>query len=70
MKLRKYVETEVKRRGVYKTQVLKELATKSGVSLLTLQNVERGATMQAYPKAKSVSEATGGKVRVQDLCEA
>ena len=40
-----------------------------GVAILTLQNVERGGKMQNYDKAKQVSEATGGKVSIKDLCE-
>lgn len=52
-----------------KTAVLRELSAKAKVSLLTLQGVERGATMRLYDKAKAVSEATGGKVRIIDICE-
>ena len=78
MTLAKYVEEELSRRNkkakksdppAYKTNVLKELAKKSGVSLLTLQNVERGGKIQLYAKAKAVSDATGGRVKVEDLCE-
>lgn len=69
MKLSEYVAKEVKRQGKNKTAILKELAQVSNVSLLTLQGAERGATMRMYDKAKAVSDATGGKVRISDLCE-
>lgn len=69
MTLSEYVELEVKRTKMNKTAVLKALAEESKVSLLTLQGVERGATMRLYDKAQSVSKATGGKVSVQELCE-
>jgi hypothetical protein len=69
VKLSEYVAKEAKRVGTNKTTILKELAQKSGVSLLTLQTAERGATMRMYDKAKAVSDATDGKVKVSDLCE-
>lgn len=69
MKLSKWVEKQVKETKEYKTTVLKKLAERSGVSFLTLQKAELGAMMGSYKKAKSVSEATGGKVTVKDLCE-
>ena len=78
MKLSEYVAEEVERRNkkkkkadapITKTAFLRELSDKCSVSLLTLQGVERGATMRRYDKAKAVSESTGGKVTVQDLCE-
>lgn len=73
MTLAKYVEEEMKRREkaeqpVYKTNILKELAKKSKVSLLTLQNVERGGKIKLYDKALAISKATGGKVKVEELC--
>ena len=70
MKLAKWVEAQVKKTGEFKTHVLKGLSESSGVSLLTLQQVERGGRMTNYTKAKQVSEATGGKVTIKDLCEA
>lgn len=79
MKLDKYVQKELKRRQreqesdgdtkVFKTDILKELAKASKVSLLTLQNAERGGKISTYMKAKAISEATGGQVTVKDLCE-
>jgi hypothetical protein len=54
---------------IYKTNILKELAKSSKVSLLTLQNIERGGKIQLYAKARAISEATGGKVKVEELCE-
>lgn len=75
MTLDRYVVAELKKlnanggKRVGKTEFLKRLAEKSNVSLLTLQNVERGGKIVQYPKAKQVSAATGGKVTVKDLCE-
>lgn len=76
MTLDRYVVAELKKlnppggpRVVGKTEFLRRLAEKSGVSLLTLQNVERGGKIVQYPKAKQVSDATGGKVTIEDLCE-
>ncbi len=69
MTLSEYVELEVKRTDKNKTAVLRDLAKVSGVSLLTLQGAERGATMRRYDKAQAVSQATGGKVTVKELCE-
>lgn len=76
MKLDRYVVAELKRLNarkngtrIGKTAFLRELAEKSGVSLLTLQNVERGGRIVRYDKAKQVSKATGGKVTIRDLCE-
>lgn len=76
MTLAKYIEVELKRRrkasengSVHKTAILKELSEKCSVSLLTLQNVERGGKIRLYQKAKAISDATGGVVKVEDLCE-
>lgn len=78
MTLAKYVEEELSRRQkklnksdlpVFKTNILKELAEASKVSLLTLQNIERGGKIRLYAKAKAISDATGGKVKVEELCE-
>jgi len=70
MKLAKWVEDQVRKTGGFKTHILKDLAARSGVSLLTLQQVERGGRMDSYTKAKQVSEATDNKVKIRDLCEA
>lgn len=69
MNLTIWVNKQAEKLGVYKTNVLKDLAKKSGVSFLTLQILERGGKMQNYDKAKAVSEATDGKVTIKDLCE-
>lgn len=73
MTLAKYVQEEMKRRKkakepTFKTNILKELAKESGVSLLTLQNVERGGKIKLYDKALAISKATDGKVKVEELC--
>ncbi len=52
-----------------KTAILKDLATQSGGSLVTLQFVCRGSRLVSYPKARAVSLATGGRVTVRELCE-
>lgn len=70
MKLQVWVNKEAEKNNIYKTNVLRDLAKKSGVSFLTLQIVERGGKMSNYEKAKKVSEATQGKVTIKDLCEA
>jgi hypothetical protein len=69
MKLAIWVAKEVKKRKISKTKVLKELSAQSEVSVLTLQIAERGGKMSLYAKAKQVSEATGNKVSVKELCE-
>lgn len=69
MKLSEWVAAKAKKTKKTKTAILKELATVSGVSLLTLQIAERGAPLSRYPKAKSISEATKGAVTIEDLCE-
>lgn len=69
MKLNTYVASEVKKTGKNKTAILKHLAQESSVSLLTLQGVERGATLEKFSKAKAVSDATGGAVSVLELLD-
>lgn len=69
MKFTEWVAKKAKKENDFKTNILKALSQKCGVSLLTLQNVERGGRMDSYAKAKQVSEATGGKVTVQELCD-
>lgn len=69
MRLNTFVAREVERLGTNRTAVLKDLAKKAKVSLLTLQSVERGAMMRLFDKAKSVSEATGGEVTIMELCD-
>jgi hypothetical protein len=69
VKLTEWVAKEVQRLRTNKTTVLTVLARKARVSLMVLQGVERGARMGQYAKAKAVSEATGGKVTIKELCE-
>ncbi len=52
-----------------KTRFLREFGKKVKVSLVTLQVAERGGKIRRYDKAKAVSEGTGGKVSVYDLCD-
>lgn len=67
MTLNKYIQQEVKRQSKSKTALLKELSQKTGVSLLTLQRAERGELLKLYPKAKLISDATGGAVKPSEL---
>jgi len=69
MKLSIWIAKQGNQQGLGKTAVLRNLAELSDVSLLTLQIVERGGQMNNYKKAKAVSEATKGKVKIIDLCE-
>ena len=69
MTLHEYVDQETERTGVSRRKVLAVLAERSGVSLMTLGPVDRGAKMQNYPKAKAIEDATRGKVTIKDLCE-
>lgn len=69
MKLHTYVAREVKNTGQNKTNILKGISKASGVSLLTLQSVERGSTLELFSKAKAVSEATDGQVTVLELLD-
>jgi transcriptional regulator with XRE-family HTH domain len=69
MKFKAYVSLLVKSEKTTKTKVLEKLAEQSGISLLTLQHVERGSTLKLYDKAKKLSEATNGRVKISDLCE-
>ena len=46
-----------------------ELAEKAGVSYTTIKSARRGMKLKTYTVAKSISDATGGKVTVKDLCE-
>lgn len=72
MKLAVWVAKEMikdKKNPQSKTAVLKKLSADSGVSLLTLQGVERGGKLVLFPKAKAISEATGGKVTPLELVQ-
>ncbi len=48
---------------------LQELAETAEVSYTTLKSVRRGMRLKKYDVAKRVSEATGGKVTIKELCE-
>jgi len=48
---------------------LKSLASQAGVSYAQIKAVYAGKIMNRYDKAKAISEATKGQVRVEDLCE-
>lgn len=47
----------------------RDLAEKSGVSYTTIKSVRKGMKVKLYAIAKAISDATGGKVSVEALCE-
>lgn len=70
MKFPEYVKQQVKvRKHANKTEFLKEFAKECGVAFVTLSVLERGSTLVRYDKAKKLSEATGNKVTIRELCE-
>lgn len=69
MKFQKWVAQQVEKTGLSKTRVLKELSTKCGVSLITLQTAERGGVLRNYEKAQQVSKGTKGAVSAEELCK-
>jgi hypothetical protein len=75
MKFPEYVKQQVnaKNKGseqkTNKTQFLKEFSVKCGVAFATLTSLERGLQLVRYDKAKQVSDATGNKVTIRELCE-
>jgi len=63
MKLADYVEREG--RGA-----IARISRESGVSYTTVHAIARhGQTLSRYDLAKQISDATGGAVTVEDLCE-
>lgn len=48
---------------------MRQLAADAGVSYTTIKAVRKGMKLRLYDVAKKISEATGGQVRVEDLCE-
>lgn len=69
MRLSEWVDAESKTRNLSRRDVLAKLAVDSGVSMMTLVPVDRGAQMGLYKKAKAVSVATGHQVTIPELCE-
>ena len=74
MQFADWIVKEIKRRKktepkVNKTQIIREISEKCGVSKVTVENASRGLTLQRYDKAKAISDATDGKVSVAELCE-
>lgn len=75
MRLAQWVEEQIKDvtkaggEALSKRDVLKSLSERAKVSLMTLAPVERGARMGNYDKARAVSEATGWKVTIPELCD-
>lgn len=52
-----------------RTSFLRDFSERTEVSLQTLQFLAKGGRMSLYGKAKVISEATGDKVSVAELCE-
>ena len=50
-------------------EVYDRLAKESGVSAQTVGNIDRGMRLNTYNRAKALSDATGGKVTIRELCE-
>lgn len=48
--------------------VCRDLAERSHVSFNTVSQVQRGARMGLYTKARAISKATGWKVTIPELC--
>mgnify|MGYP001611139840 CR=1 FL=1 len=69
MKFPEYVTKEAKKQKVSKAQFMRELAEKSGVAFISLYGLSRGSKLVRYDKAKNLSEATGNKVTIKELCE-
>ncbi len=67
MKFEDWVEEE--RGDESRTKFLRDFSKKSSVSLQTLQFVVKGGRMSIYGKALAISDATGGKVSIPELCE-
>lgn len=74
MNLAKWVEQQMQSaaeagQAVTKNDVLKALAERASVSLMTLAPVERGARMGNYGKARAISQATDWMVTIPELCD-
>jgi transcriptional regulator with XRE-family HTH domain len=66
MKLNEWIDSRLKttRHAAYA-----ELAEKSGISVQTIANIDRGMRLNTYSRAKAISDATKGAVTVEELCE-
>jgi hypothetical protein len=69
MKLKDWIAQQAKQRQTSKAQVIREVSAKSWVTETTVANVSRGMRLALYAKAKAISDATGGEVTVEELCE-
>lgn len=67
MTLHEYVD--LCRDGGTRTLVYRALARASGVHWQTIKDVDRGMRLSNYDKAKALSNATGGKVSIKELCD-
>jgi hypothetical protein len=45
------------------------LSRDSGLSYITIFRASRGRPLKTYAAAKALSDATGGRVSVRELCE-
>jgi transcriptional regulator with XRE-family HTH domain len=69
MTLHEWIDRRVSALGVSRRAILEDLSDLAGVSVVTLSAVDRGARLGRYDKARALSEATGGKVTIKELCE-
>jgi hypothetical protein len=69
VKFSEWLQKEAAKEKVSKTALIKRLSKESGVSVLTLQGLDRGAMLRRPDKAKAVVTATNGKVKLSEICE-
>lgn len=74
MRLEQWIDEQVTKMAetgtpTTKRAVLEELARRAGVAYMTLVPVAKGSRLAIYLKARAVSEATGWRVTIPELCE-
>lgn len=69
MTLTDWITACVDKSGMNRTTIRERLASASGVSLVTIANVDNGMRLKNYDKAKALSDATKGSVTTEELCE-
>lgn len=67
MKLSEWIDRECRENGVSRTYVMRGLRSLSGVSMTTLNSLDRGARLTRGDKAKDLVAATQGAVTLEDL---
>jgi predicted transcriptional regulator len=69
MTLHEWITERSEALGLSRRAIMEDLSAMAGVSVVTLSSVDRGARLTRYALARAVSEATGGQVSIQELCE-